>query len=114
VESPRIRTDLHVHTVSSGHGYSTVREICAEAAARGLELVAVTDHGPSMPGGPHTYHFANMVVLPRVLSGVKVLRSAECNIIDAEGRLDLDDRVLGCSTWFTPGYTRPRDIRDGR
>jgi putative hydrolase len=95
VPSPRIRTDLHVHTVSSGHGYSTIREICAEAAARGLEMVALTDHGPSMPGGPHPYHFANLVVLPRVLCGVKVLRSAECNIVGLDGRLDLDERALG-------------------
>lgn len=90
----RIKTDLHVHTISSGHAFSTVREICAEAAARGLEMVGVTDHGPAMPGGPHIYHFSNMVVMPRVLSGVKVLRGAECNILDTEGRLDISERVL--------------------
>lgn len=93
--APRIKTDLHVHTTSSGHAYSTARENCAEAAARGLEMIALTDHGPSMPGGPHLYHFANMVVMPRVISGVMVLRSAECNITDYEGRLDIDERVLG-------------------
>ena len=32
---PRIKADLHIHTISSGHAYSTVREICAEAASRG-------------------------------------------------------------------------------
>lgn len=93
-ENPRIKTDLHIHTVSSGHGYSTVREICAEAAKRGLQMVAIADHGPAMPGGPHLYHFTNLVVMPRVLSGVKVLRSAECNIVDTEGNLDLPDRAL--------------------
>jgi putative hydrolase len=91
---PRVRTDLHVHTVSSGHGFSTVREICSEAAAGGLEMVGITDHGPAMPGGPHIYHFANLIVLPRMLSGVKVLRSAECNILDTEGTLDVGQRVL--------------------
>jgi putative hydrolase len=91
---PRVRTDLHVHTVSSGHGFSTVREICSEAATRGLEMVGITDHGPAMPGGPHIYHFANLIVLPRMLSGVKVLRSAECNILDTEGALDIGQRVL--------------------
>lgn len=95
VPAPRISTDLHVHTISSGHGYSTIREICAEAAERHLEMVGMTDHGPAMPGGPHMYHFANLVVLPRVLSGVKVLRSAECNIIDADGNLDINERALG-------------------
>jgi len=91
---PRIRTDLHVHTISSGHGFSTVREICGEAAARGLQMIGVTDHGPAMPGGAHIYHFTNMIVLPRVLSGVRVLRSAECNILDTEGKLDIHERAL--------------------
>lgn len=93
--APRISTDLHVHTVSSGHGFSTIREICADAARRGIEMVGITDHGPSMPGGAHIYHFTNMVVMPRVLSGVRVLRSAECNILDTEGTLDIHDRALG-------------------
>jgi len=91
----RIKVDLHVHTVASGHAFSTVREICADASARGIEMVGITDHGPSMPGGPHIYYFANMVVLPRVLSGVKVLRSAECNILDTSGKLDIRERALG-------------------
>jgi putative hydrolase len=92
---PRIKADLHVHTIASGHGFSTVREICAEAALRGIEMIGVTDHGPAMPGGPHVYNFTNLVVMPRVLSGVMVLRSAECNIIDTDGGLDLHERVLG-------------------
>lgn len=87
---PRIKTDLHIHTVASGHAYSTVREICAAAAARGLEMVAITDHGPALPGAPHTFHFVNMIVLPRELSGVKILRSAECNITGPDGDLDID------------------------
>lgn len=90
-----IKTDLHVHTVSSGHAFSTVREICADAGPRGIEMVGITDHGPAMPGGAHIYHFTNLVVLPRLLSGVKVLRSAECNILDTEGTLDVHDRALG-------------------
>jgi len=94
-DGPRLKADLHVHTISSGHAYSTMREICVEAAQRGLEMVACTDHGPAMPGAAHPYHFANLVVLPRVLHGVKVLRSAECNIVDQDGSLDLHDRALG-------------------
>lgn len=94
-KGPRLKADLHVHTIASGHGFSTVREICAEAALKGIEMVGVTDHGPAMPGGPHLYNFTNLIVMPRVLSGVKVLRSAECNILDTDGTLDLPDRVLG-------------------
>lgn len=92
--SPRLKADLHVHTVASGHAYSTVREICRDASAHGIELVGITDHGPAMPGGPHLYNFTNLVVLPRELDGVRVLRSAECNIMDTDGTLDLPDRAL--------------------
>jgi putative hydrolase len=94
LSGPRIKADLHVHTVASGHAYSTVRENCAEAANRGIELIAIADHGPAMPGGPHAYHFANLLVMPRVLFGVKVLRSAECNIISPDGEIDLPERAL--------------------
>lgn len=92
--APRIKADLHVHTVASGHAFSTVREICAEAGARGIEMVGVTDHGPSMPGGAHIYHFANLVVMPRILSGVKILRSGECNIVYPDGGLDIHEKIL--------------------
>lgn len=92
--SPRVKTDLHIHTVASGHAYSTIREVCAAAATRGIEMVGMTDHGPALPGAAHVFHFTNMVVLPRVLHGVKVLRSVECNIVDVDGSLDLHERAL--------------------
>jgi len=47
----KLVADLHVHTISSGHAYSTVAEIIEAAAQKGLEAVALTDHGPAMPGG---------------------------------------------------------------
>ena len=65
--------DLHVHTVASGHAYSTVAEIARVAADKGLALIALTDHGPAMPGGPHAYHFSNQTAIPDVLFGLRVL-----------------------------------------
>ncbi|MDD3718535.1 MAG: PHP domain-containing protein [Actinomycetota bacterium] len=89
-----IKVDLHVHSVASGHAYSTVEECARAAAERGLEAFAVSDHGPAMPGSGTVYHFWNLRVLPRRWHGVVVLRSAEANILDTEGRLDLPDEVL--------------------
>ena len=88
------KVDLHVHSISSGHAYSTVEECARAAAHRGLEAFAVTDHGPAMPGSGNIYHFWNLKVLPRRWHGVLVLRSAEVNILDPGGNLDLPDRVL--------------------
>lgn len=91
---PEIRIDLHVHSVASGHAYSTVREIAEAAAARGLEAVALADHGPALPGGAHLFHFWNLRVIPRRMYGVVMLRSAEVNIVDGQGGLDLPDAAL--------------------
>jgi putative hydrolase len=93
-EFPPIRVDLHVHTVASGHAYSTVEECARYAASKGLEAIAVADHGPAVPGGGNLYHFWNLKVLPRRWHGVWILRSVEANILDTGGRLDLPDRVL--------------------
>lgn len=89
-----IKVDLHVHTLSSGHAYSTVEENVRCAAEKGLEAIAITDHGPAIPGSGNLYHFWNMKVLPRRWHGIWVLRSVEANILDTDGRLDLPDVVL--------------------
>lgn len=84
------QADLHVHTLASGHAYSTIGEIALEAARRGLRLVAMTDHGPALPGAPHPYHFAALRFLPEELHGVRILRGVEANIV-APGVIDLED-----------------------
>lgn len=86
--------DLHVHTVASGHAYSTVKEIARVAADKGLSMIALTDHGPGMPGGPHAYHFSNQTAIPDSLFGVRILKGIEANAMDRVGRLDLDDARL--------------------
>ena len=73
----RILMDLHTHTVASGHAYSTIMENAKAAAEKGLEGIAMTDHGPAMPGGAHLYHFWNLTALPQQIAGVRVLRGVE-------------------------------------
>lgn len=90
----KLLADLHVHTIASGHAYSTLDETVRAAARKGLEMVAITDHGPSMPGGPHEYHFGNLRVVPNSLHGVKVLCGVEANVVDEEGTLDLKEVYL--------------------
>lgn len=86
--------DLHVHTMASGHAYSTITEIAREAAAKGLKAVALTDHGPAMPGGPHRYYFGNLRVLPSVIEGVRIIRGVELNILNEFGEVDLSEGYL--------------------
>ena len=60
-----LRADLHTHTIASGHAYSMVGEMARSAAAKGLDLIAITDHAPSMPQTCGWMHFANLHTLPR-------------------------------------------------
>jgi len=89
-----LEADLHVHTTASGHGYSTIKEIVEMAAAKGLKMVGITDHGLKMPGAPHWYHFTNMISLPREMQGIEVLRGVEANILDTAGNIDMPESVL--------------------
>ena len=89
----RIEVDSHTHTIASGHAYSTLAENIKGASARGIKLLAVTDHGPQMPGAPHFWYFMNMRVIPRIMYGVGVLRGVEANIINTSGELDIDDAI---------------------
>lgn len=90
----KLVADFHVHTISSGHAYSTLEEYVAQAKRIGLEGFAITDHGPAMPGGPHYYHFSNMRMIPREIDGVKIFRGVEANIVNENGQIDLSGEEI--------------------
>jgi putative hydrolase len=85
----KIIADMHTHTLASGHAYSTLNELALEAARKGLLAIAMTDHGPSLPGGPHPFHFGALRFIPRYLHGVRIFTGIEANILDARGTIDL-------------------------
>lgn len=89
-----ISVDLHTHTVASGHAYSTLSENALAASRKGIRLLGMTDHGPSMPGAPNLYHFGNLEIIPDELFGVKILPGVEANITNHEGDLDIPLRYL--------------------
>lgn len=86
--------DTHTHTLVSGHAYSTLLENIKYASEKGLKMVAVTDHGIAMPGGPPLFYFGNFKVIPRLLWGVEILRGVEANIVDYDGSLDMPEERL--------------------
>lgn len=103
--------DLHCHSISSGHAYSTITEMAKAASEKGIKIIAITDHGPTMPGGPHLYHFGNLKALPKFIHGVRILNGVEANIIDYNGTLDMPQRyiemldivLVGLHTYCYPG-----------
>lgn len=96
----QIIADTHCHTVASSHAYSTVDENAAYAASVGMKVLAITDHAPGNAGCSAPMAFYNLVVLPRTISGVVVLRGAEANIVDYEGNLDLDNTCYSRLDWI--------------
>lgn len=86
--------DLHTHTIASGHGYSTLQENIEEAQRVGLTFLGLSEHGPAMPGGPHTYFFGNYKCIPRVYGNLRLLCGVEANIMDDAGSLDVEEALL--------------------
>lgn len=86
--------DTHTHSITSGHAYSTIQEMAEAAKNKGLQLMALTDHAPKLPGTCHIYYFWNLKVIPRIINGVEILRGAEVNILDEEGNIDLEEDIL--------------------
>lgn len=89
-----IALDVHTHTLASGHAFSTLQEMAQAAAEKGLELLGITEHAPGIPGTCEPIYFRNLHVVPRQMYGVNLLLGAEINILDTEGRLDMDDHYL--------------------
>lgn len=86
--------DIHTHTIASGHAYSTIRENAKAAAEKGLELLAITEHAPRMLGSCGPIYFQNLRVVDRSAFDVELLLGVELNILDEQGRIDLEGRTL--------------------
>ena len=91
--------DWHTHTrLSDGQG--SAEDNVRAAAQRGLDEVALTDHGPGAlfigVKSPQTY--LDLKVEARRLSqdySLRVLVGAEANVISLDGALDIPEPVLG-------------------
>lgn len=86
--------DLHCHTIVSGHAYSTMEEMISKAKDKGIKVLGVSDHAPSMPGSTNVFYFGNLSVVPREIDGLILLKGVEANIMDYKGNIDMPDEVL--------------------
>ncbi|MEF9893135.1 phosphatase [Anaerorhabdus sp.] len=109
--------DLHTHTISSGHAYSSLQENIHEAKLKGLKYCGMSDHAPGIPGGTHFFHFKNLEVIPEIIEDVRVLRGCELNIIDEKGTVDLDEKTLKdldycLASFHTPCYSTNHTLEE--
>lgn len=107
----RLTADYHVHSTYSrrNHGKSTIEEIVQRAVEKGLEEIAITDHGPSH------YLFGiqenklkeakeKVIELRKKYPQIKILLGVEANILDYEGNTDITDEVLKYCDIILCGY----------
>ena len=98
-----IRGDLHVHSKWSGDGRSTLEDMVATAAARGLEYIGLTEHGEDLAinGLSREEIVAERAVIERLREqhpDLTILQGAELNIA-GDGRVDYDEEVLSRFDW---------------
>lgn len=86
--------DLHTHTLSSGHAFSTLKENIEQGAKVGLKVIGTSDHAPMMPSAPQNIFFENYKVIPEEVLGIRVLKGIEANIYDYNGSIDVESPLL--------------------
>ena len=90
----KIELDVHTHTLVSGHAFSSLQEMAKAGTEKGLSLLGITEHTPGIPGTCDLIYFRNLHVVPRRMYGIELMLGAEINILDSEGRLDMDEEYL--------------------
>ena len=100
-------SDLHTHSIVSGHAYTTLLENINYCAKKGIKVLGTSEHAPSMPGAPHYWYFGNLKVVPRVINGVTILKGCEANILDIEGSLDMSDEASKNLDYMIASFHEP-------
>lgn len=90
----KIIADLHIHTLASGHAYSTLKENIEEGIKKGLLAIGTSDHAPMMPGAPQTIFFENFKVIPDSMQNIYILKGIEANIMDHKGSVDIEPEIM--------------------
>ena len=89
-------SDVHTHSVASGHGTTcTISDMAKAASKKGLRLLGITDHGPGTLAAGTSSYFRSLTYAPKKRFGIELLFGVELNILDIDGHLDLNDELLG-------------------
>ena len=94
-EDMKLVLDPHTHTIASGHHTTdTATDLFRAAKNRGLSLLAVTDHSPSMGGAAGESYFLGLKTCPPVRFGVRALYGVEADVLNEKGELGLPAKIL--------------------
>ena len=88
-------SDIHTHSIASGHGTTcTISDMAKEASRKGLKLLGVSDHGPGTLASGTSSYFRSLPFCPKKRFGIDILYGIELNILDTGGHIDLSDDLL--------------------
>ena len=100
--------DLHTHTVYS-HGKGTILQNAQKACELGLSALGIADHGPG-----HKGFGIKLAQVPSMRSDIEeakkaypqlqILLGVEANIINASGKLDLQEEDCALFDYLIAGY----------
>jgi len=118
IRQMRIFADYHTHTVYS-HGKGTIEDNVKRAIEIGLEVIAITDHGPAhVFYGLRKRDFKKMREeidkINEKYPQIKVLMGVEANLISLEGDIDVPDELMKYLDILLMGYhegVMPKDFR---
>ena len=86
-----LKVDLHTHTIASPDGIHTVMETLYYAKKKGVELLAITDHGPQSGRRVNTVFFKRF---QNPYDDIELLKGLECNLGNDLGEIDLPQSLL--------------------
>ena len=88
-------SDIHTHSIASGHGTDcTISDMAKTASKKGLKLLGISDHGPGTFASGTPSYFRSLPFCPKKRFGIDILYGVELNILDVEGHIDLSAELL--------------------
>ena len=105
----KFKIDLHIHTNSTPHAYSTLEECVSRAISKEMEVIAITNHGPALPDSPHWWSIKNMKVIPSKIENLVILKGVEANILDEDGGIDINDSCYQVLDIVLAGFHRLKE-----
>lgn len=104
----QILADYHTHTVYS-HGKGTIEDNVKEAISKGIKTIGISDHSyKHMTYGVKIKEIYKMREevdkLNLKYSNIDILLGMECNILDENGNIDINDEVSKLLDYVMAGY----------
>ena len=66
-------SDIHTHSIASGHGTTcTISDMAKAASRKGLKLLGITDHGPGTLAAGTSSYFRSLTYAPKKRFGIEL------------------------------------------